>query len=142
VLALGLIFARYDWWLVAFAVTTALALWKLPSVTAWFFAKAGPRISEPETKYILVILFALGALATAAHSEAVLPAYLVGMILAPQFLSNRTLTQRMRVIAFSILAPFYFLKAGSLVSLKAVLASAALIAVFLAVKMTTKFLGV
>jgi Kef-type K+ transport system membrane component KefB len=48
----------------------------------------------------------------------------------------------MRVIAFSILTPFYFLKAGSLVSLKTVLASAVLIAVFLVVKMAAKFLGV
>ena len=142
VLALGLIFARYDWWLLAFAAVMAATLWKLPSVTAWFFAKIGPRISEQETKFILVILCALGALATAAQSEAVLPAYLVGMVLAPVFLANHTLAQRMRVIAFSVLTPFYFLKAGSLVSLRAVLASAVLIAVFLGVKMVTKFLGV
>lgn len=142
VLALGLLFARYDWWLLAFAVVTGLALWKLPLVTGWFFAQVGPRISEPETKYILVILFALGALATAAQSEAVLPAYLVGMVLAPLFLANRTLAQRMRVIAFSVLTPFYFLKAGVLVALKAVLASAGLIALLLAVKIGAKFLGV
>jgi Kef-type K+ transport system membrane component KefB len=120
----------------------AVTLWKLPPFTAWFFAKVGPRISEPETKYILVILFALGALATAAQSEAVLPAYLVGMVLAPQFLANRTLAQRMRVIAFSVLTPFYFLKAGALVSLQAALASAGLIGIFLGVKMVTKFIGV
>jgi Kef-type K+ transport system membrane component KefB len=142
VLALGLLFAHYDWWLLAFVVVTAAVLWKLPLVTAWFFDKVGARISEPETKYILVILFGLGALATAAQSEAVLPAYLVGMVLAPIFLANRTLAQRMRVIAFSILTPFYFLKAGVLVSLKAVVASALLIAIFLGVKMLAKFLGV
>jgi Kef-type K+ transport system membrane component KefB len=142
VLALGLLFAEYDWWLVIFAVVMAVTLWRLPSVTAWFFAKVGAKISEPETKFILVILFALGALATAAQSEAVLPAYLVGMVLAPIFLANRTLAQRMRVIAFSILTPFYFLKAGVLVSLRAVLASAVLIAIFLAVKMVSKFVGV
>jgi Kef-type K+ transport system membrane component KefB len=142
VLALGLIFARYDRWLLAFAVITAVTLWKLPPLTAWFFARVGPRISEPETKFILVILFALGALATAAQSEAVLPAYLVGMVLAPLFLANRILAQRMRVIAFSVLTPFYFLKAGALVSLRAVLASAVLIGIFLAVKVAAKFVGV
>jgi Kef-type K+ transport system membrane component KefB len=142
VLALGLIFARYDWWLLAFGLVMAVTLWKLRSLTTWFFAKVGPRISEPETKFILMILFALGALATAAQSEAVLPAYLVGMVLAPVFLANRTLAQRMRVIAFSVLTPFYFLKAGSLVSMNAVLASAVLIGIFLAVKIAAKFLGV
>lgn len=142
VLALGLLFARYDRWLLAFAAVTALVLWKLPAAAARFFAAVGPRISEPETKFILVVLFALGALATAARSEAVLPAYLVGMVLAPLFLANRTLAQRIRAIAFSILTPFYFLKAGALVDLRAVLAGAILIAVLLAVKMATKFLGV
>jgi Kef-type K+ transport system membrane component KefB len=142
VLALGLIFARYDWWLLAFGLVMAVPLWKVRPLTTWFFAKVGPRISEPETKFILVILFALGALATAAQSEAVLPAYLGGMMLAPVFLANRTLAQRMRVIAFSVLTPFYFLKAGSLVSLNAVLASAVLIGMFLAVKIAAKFLGV
>jgi Kef-type K+ transport system membrane component KefB len=142
VLALGLIFAKYDWWLLAFVLVMAATLWKLPPFTAWFFAKVGPRISEPETKFILVILFALGALATAAQSEAVLPAYLVGMVLAPLFLVNRTLAQRIRVIAFSVLTPFYFLKAGVLVSLRAVLASAVLLAIFLAVKIAAKFIGV
>jgi Kef-type K+ transport system membrane component KefB len=142
VLALGLLFARYDWWLLAFVLIMAVTLWKLPSATEWFFDQAGSRISEPETKYILVILFALGALATTAQSEAVLPAYLVGMVLAPIFLANRTLAQRMRVIAFSVLTPFYFLKAGVLVSLRAVVASAALIGVFLLVKMAAKFLAV
>ena len=91
VLALGLIFARYEWWFLAFGLVMAVTLWKLRPLMIWFFAKVGPRISEPETKFILVILFALGALATAAQSEAVLPAYLVGMVLAPVFLANRTL---------------------------------------------------
>ncbi len=142
VLALGLLFARYDWWLVLFVLVMVVTLWGLRPVTAWFFDQVGPRISEPETKYIFVILFALGALATAAQSEAVLPAYLVGMVLAPLFLANRTLAQRMRVIAFSVFTPFYFLKAGVLVGLQAVLASAALITVLLAVKIGAKFLGV
>ncbi|MDE3226724.1 MAG: cation:proton antiporter, partial [Nitrospirota bacterium] len=142
VVALGVIFARYDWWLLIFILVMAVTLWKLPSVTAWFFAKIGSRISEPEIKFILLILCMLAALATVAESEAVLPAYLVGMVLAPLFLANRTLAQRMRVIAFSVLTPFYFLKAGVLVSLRAVVASLLLIGLFLAVKMAAKFLGV
>src|SRR5438132_6519263 len=80
VLALGFLFADYDWHMVAFGVGTGLALWLLPRVTPWFFSKVGNRISEPETKFLLLVLFALGGLAQAAKSEAVLPAYLVGMV--------------------------------------------------------------
>jgi Kef-type K+ transport system membrane component KefB len=81
-------------------------------------------------------------MATVAGSEAVLPAYLVGMALAPAFLTDPELPHRMRIIAFTILTPFYFLKAGSLVDFHAVLAAAGLIIVFLGVKMATKFIGI
>ena len=48
----------------------------------------------------------------------------------------------MRIIAFSILTPFYFLKAGSLVEAHAVAQSIVLISIFLAIKMATKFIGI
>ena len=48
----------------------------------------------------------------------------------------------MRATAFSLLTPFYFLKAGSLVSLPAVVAGAGLIGLFLAVKVGAKAVGV
>ena len=77
-----------------------------------------------------------------AKSEAVLPAYLVGMVLAPFFLANKTLSHRMRVTAFTILTPFYFLKAGSLVQLSAIWNSALLIGMFLLLKVSAKFIGI
>ena len=88
----------------------------------------------------LVLLF-LGGLASVAGSEAVLPAYLVGMVLAPTFLRDRELPNRMRIVAFTLLTPFYFLKAGSLVEAHAV-AAAGFILLYLAVKMATKFVGI
>ncbi len=77
-----------------------------------------------------------------AKSEAVLPAYLVGMVLAPFFLANKTLSHRMRVTAFTMLTPFYFLKAGSLVKLSSIWSSALLIGIFLLLKVAAKFIGI
>jgi Kef-type K+ transport system membrane component KefB len=142
VVALGLIFANYNRWLLIFAVLMAVILWKLPVFTGWYFRKVGNRVSEPEVKFILFLLFVLGGLATAARSEAVLPAYLIGLVMARQFLRNRILMHRMRAIAFSILTPFYFIKAGSYVSFKALVAGLGLIAAFFLVKMITKVCGV
>lgn len=142
VLALGAFFANYDWHLVLFIVIMIAALALLPKFTPWFFRKAGSRISEPETKFIFLLLFGLGGFALMAKSEAVLPAYLVGMVLAPFFLENKTLSHRMRVTAFTMLTPFYFLKAGSLIKLSAMWHSAVLILIFLFVKMIAKFIGV
>jgi len=67
---------------------------------------------------------------------------LIGLVLARQFLGNRVLMHRMRAIAFSILTPFYFIKAGSFVSLKLLVAGAGLIAAFFLVKMAAKVVGV
>ena len=142
VLALGIVFAHFDLWLALFGAVTAVVLWLLPRFAPWFFARVGGRVSEPETKFISLVLLALGGMAAIAGSEAVLPAYLVGMALAPAFLRDPELGHRMRVIAFTILTPFYFLKAGSLVDFRAVLASAGLISVFFALKMATKFIGI
>ena len=142
VLALGIVFAHFDLWLALFGAVTAVVLWLLPRFAPWFFGKVGHRVSEPETKFVSLVLLSLGGMATLAGSEAVLPAYLVGMALAPAFLSDPELPHRMRIIAFTILTPFYFLKAGSLVDVQAVIAAAGLILVFLAIKMATKFVGI
>jgi Kef-type K+ transport system membrane component KefB len=142
VLALGLVFAHYNVWLALFAGVTAVALWLLARLAPWLIGALGERASEPQTKFVALVLLLLGGLASVAGSEAVLPAYLVGMVLAPTFLNDRELPNRMRVVAFSILTPFYFLKAGSLVEARSVVASAGLITVFLATKMMTKFVGI
>jgi Kef-type K+ transport system membrane component KefB len=142
VVALGVFFANYNMYMVLFLGVTAVALFLLPRFTPWFFRKVGSRISEPETKFIFFLLFGLGGISLLAKSEAVLPAYLVGMVLAPFFLANRTLSQRMRVTAFTMLTPFYFLKAGSLVTLSSLWTGAASIVIFLLIKMAAKFIGV
>jgi Kef-type K+ transport system membrane component KefB len=142
VLALGVVFANYNFWLIGFAVATLAALLVLPRFAPWFFNWIGPRVSEPQIKFVLLLLFLLGGLANTAKSEAVLPAYLIGIALAPIFLKDRELMHRVRVIAFTVLTPFYFLKAGSLVRADVLVASAGLILVYLGVKMITKFAGI
>ncbi len=142
VLALGLVFANYNIYLVAFAVATVVVMAVLPRIVPWLFARIGGRASEPEIKFIFLVLFVLGGLANLGKSEAVLPAYLVGMVLAPFFLKQKELQVRMRAICFAFLTPFYFLKAGSLINAHALLAGAGLIGLFLAMKMVTKFVGI
>ena len=142
VLALGLVFANYDIRLVGFVAVTVVSLWLLARYAPRLMAMMGDRVSEPQTKFVALVLLFLGGLASVAGSEAVLPAYLVGMVLAPTFLRNREQANRMRIIAFSLLTPFYFLKAGSLVEVHSVIAGGGLILAFLAIKMATKFVGI
>jgi Kef-type K+ transport system membrane component KefB len=143
VLALGTLFADFNLWLLVFVVVTAVMLWLMPRWTQFIITKLGAtRVSEPEVKFIFLVLFLLGGLASTAKSEAVLPAYLLGLALAGVFLRDKTLVRRMRSIAFTIFTPFYFIKAGLFVSLPALWASLGLIAILLLIKMVTKYIGV
>src|SRR6202043_534443 len=143
VLALGGLFATYNLWLLIFIVVMLVTLWFMPAWTRGIINKFGAtRVSEPEVKFIFFILFFLGGLATTAKSEAVLPAYLVGLVVAGVFLRDKTLVRRMRSIAFAVFTPFYFIKAGLYVSLPALWTSLLVISVFLALKMVTKIVGV
>ena len=143
VLALGTLFADFNWWLVIFVGVTAVMLWFMPKWTQFIITKLGAtRVSEPEVKFIFLVLFFLGGLASTAKSEAVLPAYLVGLVVAGVFLRDKTLVHRMRSIAFTIFTPFYFIKAGSFVSLPALWASIGIIVLLLVLKMATKYVGV
>ena len=143
VLALGTLFANYNLWLLLFVIVTLLVLWFMPRWTQSIIARLGTtQVSEPEVKFIFFVLFFLGGLATAAKSEAVLPAYLLGLVVAGVFLRNKTLVRRMRSIAFAVFTPFYFIKAGLYVSLPALWSGLLVISVFLALKMVTKIAGV
>jgi Kef-type K+ transport system membrane component KefB len=143
VLALGVLFADFSIWLAVFVVVMCIVLWFLPRWTKWIIKRMGAtRVSEPEVKFLLFMLFLLGGLATTAHSEAVLPAYLVGLVVAGVFVRDKTLMHRMRSIAFAMFTPFYFIRAGLYVSLPALWASVGVISVLSVIKVGMKYLGV
>ena len=142
VLMLGLIFAPFTVKTLVFVAVCVAVLVFLPWVTAQFFRHYGSRPSELETKYLLLLLFALGGLAAWSDSEAVLPAYLIGMILAGTVGKDHILIRRLRTLCFGFLTPFYFIRAGSFVSVPALIAAPVAFLVMLAVKLLTKVVGV
>ena len=142
VLALGLLFASYDLLLLAFIAVTAVVLPLLPWALRLVIRHFGHRVSEPEIKFLLLVVLGLGALASAAGSEAVLPAYIAGLVVAGTFLHDRVVVDRMRSIAFALLTPFFFLRAGLLISAPALLSGAGVIGLLLLVKLVAKGIGV
>lgn len=124
-----------------FIVVSVVVFIILPFLTPRFFQKYGGRVSELEAKFLLLALFAMGGLAVWAGSEAVLPAYIVGMVLAGTVGKNHILIRRLRTLTFGLLTPFYFIRAGSFVSMPALVAAPlAFVALFFA-KMVSKVLG-
>ncbi|MBS0485885.1 MAG: cation:proton antiporter [Proteobacteria bacterium] len=142
VLALGLMFSPFTIRTLIFVAVSIVAFCVLPWITPRFFRRFGGRPSELETKFLLLILFALGALAMWAGSEAVLPAYVVGMILAGTVGKDHALIRRLRTLTLGFLTPFYFIRAGSYVSVPALVSGFGIFLALLGAKMATKMLGV
>jgi Kef-type K+ transport system membrane component KefB len=142
VVALGLIFAPFTERTIIFIGVGVVAFFILTWVVPRFFKRYGGRPSELEAKFLLVCLFGMGALATWADSEAVLPAYLIGMVLAGTVGKDHALVRRLRTLTFGFLTPFYFIRAGALVSLPALVAAPLAFIAMLLMKMATKIAGV
>ena len=142
VLALGLIFAPFTFRTLIFAATSVVVFFVLPYLTPRFFKKYGNRPSELETKFLLLCLFGMGALASWAESEAVLPAYIIGMMLAGTVGKDHVLIRRLRTVTFGLLTPFYFIRAGSFVSVPALVAGFSIFLILLLAKMAAKMVAV
>jgi len=142
VIALGLIFAPFTMRTLIFVIVSIVIFIILPYVTPRFFKRYGNRPSELEAKYLLLCLFGMGALASWADSEAVLPAYIVGMVLAGTVGKDHILIRRLRTLTFGLLTPFYFIRAGSFVSVPVLIASPLIFLILLLAKMATKFVAV
>ena len=142
VVALGLLFAPFTFKTLVFLGVGLVAFLVLPWITPRFFRRYGNRPSELEAKFLMLCLFGLGALASWAESEAVLPAYLMGMVLAGTVGKDHVLIRRLRTLTFGLLTPFYFIRAGSLVSLPALVAAPMAFLILLLTKIGTKIAGV
>lgn len=141
VIALGLLFAPFTYKTLVFIVGMILTLMTLPYITAWLTRHYAHRTAAIRTKWIMLTLFGLGALAFWSGSEAVLPAYLAGMVLAGSAARDRHWIRRLRTLTVGFLTPFYFLRAGTLVSLPALLAAPFVFLGLLMGKVASKIFG-
>jgi len=142
VLALGFIFAPFTFRTLIFAVAAVVVFAILPWLTPRLFRLYGNRPSELETKFLLLCLLGMGALAGWADSEAVLPAYVIGMVLAGTVGKDHVLIRRLRTLTFGFLTPFYFIRAGSFVSIPALMAAPFAFFFMLITKIVSKIVGV
>lgn len=141
VIALGLIFSPFTIRTLIFIGASFVALAVLPRLTPRLFRRYGGRVSELEAKYLLLLLFVMGGLAAWAGSEAVLPAYVIGMGLAGTVGRDHALVRRLRTLTFGLLTPFYFIRAGAFVSVPTLLAAPLAFVALFAAKMGSKMAG-
>jgi Kef-type K+ transport system membrane component KefB len=137
-LALSAIFIKPNAWFPLFLLVSVGMITVLPKIAPWFFRRYGDRVIEPEIKLVFVSLFGLMVLADAAKGHAVLPAFVLGLVMARHYQQHRTEQERLRVVAFAFLTPFFFLRGGLNVSLGAVFANLGLLALLFGAKMVPK----
>jgi Kef-type K+ transport system membrane component KefB len=137
-IALSAIFIKPNAWFPAFLVVSVGLILAVPKVAPWFFRRYGDRVIEPEIKLIFACLLVLMVLGEAAKGHAVLPAFVLGLVMSKHYQRHRLEQERLRVVAFAFLTPFFFLRGGLNVSLGAVFANLGLLAVLFAAKMAPK----
>jgi Kef-type K+ transport system membrane component KefB len=141
-LALSILFIRPSPYLALFVIVSMVVIVAMTTLQGWFFRRYGDRVIEPEIKGAFFALFLLMWVAELAQSHAVLPAFVLGLAVAPIFQRNPEQHKRFRVVAFSLLTPFFFFKGGLNVSLGALAGALPLLAAFFVVKLGLKFVGV
>jgi Kef-type K+ transport system membrane component KefB len=129
-------------WIVPFLAVSVLLIFGLPRLAPWFFKRYGDRVIEPEIKLVFAVLFLLMWLGDRAHSQAVLPAFVLGLVLSGHYVQHRHEQERLRVVAFAFLTPFFFVKGGMSVSLGALWANLGLLGLLFAAKMVPKLAAV
>jgi Kef-type K+ transport system membrane component KefB len=141
-IALSLLFIQPTPYLVLFIGVSVAVIVVMTLLQRWFFDRYGDRVIEPEIKGVLFALFLLMWTADLAKSHAVLPAFVLGFAVSGVFRRHPEQLKRFRIVAFSLLTPFFFFKGGLNVSLDALAGALPLLAGFLSVKIALKFAGV
>jgi Kef-type K+ transport system membrane component KefB len=137
-LALSVLFIKPSVWFPLYLFVSLALILGLPRLAPAFFRRYGDRVIEPEIKLVFLCLLVLMVVADASKGHAVLPAFVLGLVMSSHYEAHREEQKRLRVVAFSFLTPFFFLKGGLNVSLGAVVANLGLLGALLAAKMVPK----
>ena len=97
---------------------------------------------EPEIKLVFACLFLLMWLGQPANSQAALPVFVLALAMSRFFASHRMQQERMRVVSFAFLTPFFFLKGGMNVSLGDVASNLGVLGLLIVAKMLPKLAGI
>jgi glutathione-regulated potassium-efflux system ancillary protein KefC len=141
VIALGLIFAPFTYKAVVFISVTILLIFILRPMTDYLIRRFAYKTAAIRAKWVLFVLLSMGVLALWSGSEPVLPAYVFGMVLARTMEKDGHFVRRLRTLTVGFLTPLYFLRAGALVSIPALIAAPVTFILLFVGKVISKILG-
>jgi Kef-type K+ transport system membrane component KefB len=141
-LSLSLIFAEFNLFTLIFAIVSIFVIFFLPKISPPIFKRYGERVIEPEIKFLFFILFLFIYIAKQGSSHAILPAFVAGLVLSNHFSRNRLLQRKLRIVAFAMITPFFFINGGINISLKMLYQNFTLFVILFGVKQLTKIMGI
>jgi len=132
----------FDWITIVFVGSLLALVVVVPRVLAVVVQNYGRRAVELELRFMLAALLGIAFLADEAKLHAVFGAFVLGLIFANSIQQHQDILSKMRTVTFSLLAPAFFVRAGMLIAFPAVVANIALVLGLLAMKLSSKLVGV
>lgn len=146
-LALSVLFIKPTFFTVLFvAVSTVLiVLVYRYSLIVLRNPRWADKVIEPEIKFIFLVLLAFIYFAKLGDGHAVLPAFVLGLLMSKHFKEQRktvAVRNKLRTVAYAIVTPIFFLVGGMKISFPLILSALGLFFILFAVKILMKFAGV
>ncbi|HJT47437.1 MAG TPA: cation:proton antiporter [Nitrososphaeraceae archaeon] len=127
--------------IVTFFTLIGILIIAIPKLLGHIVERYGRRAVEMELRFILASMLGVAVLADVAKLHAVFGAFVLGLVFASTIQKYQDVLSKMRTVTFSLLSPAFFIRAGLLIGLPAVIQNIALIMGLLAVKLLSKFAG-
>ena len=140
--ALSILFSDYNWKSFIFIAVSVVLILIAPKLFPKIFKRYEERVIEPDIKFIFVILFIFIYIASIGAGHAVLPVFVLGLVLSKSFRQNIGLQRKLRTIAFAMITPFFFMRGGMIISFKELGLAMGLLGILFGLKIATKFIGV
>jgi len=103
------------------------------------------KVIEPEIKMIFLILMAFMFFAKLGDGQAVLPAFVLGMLMSKHFKEQRRtnlIGRKLRTVAYAMITPIFFIVGGMKISVPLIISALGIFAILFCMKIIAKFAGV
>lgn len=144
VIVLSILFIKPDLYTLLFIVASTIAIFIASKYSKYIFQheRLKNKVIEPEIKYVFLILVIFMYFAAIGNGEAVLPAFILGLLMSREMAKVKELMVRIRTVAYAVITPVFFIVGGLKVSLPLIMAAFGLFVILFVIKMICKFLGV
>ena len=140
--SLSILFSDYNWLTLVFIAVSAVVIIIAPKFFPKIFKRYQDKVIEPDIKFIFVILFIFIFVAGIGAGHAVLPVFIFGLVLSKSFRENLALQRKLRIVAFAMITPFFFMRGGMIISFKDLYVALGLLGILFILKMAAKFIGI